>query len=170
MKSDAGAAQGTARLFYPELPDPLTSADRHRVFSPSYDERKWAPTVARTPSSQVALLVQLKIFQTIGRFRRVEDIPATVIEHVARRLGIEYGPNLAHPDRTLYQHRPAVLKYLGVTPWGATARELAQSTMIKTAEAYAPLLGRGLPGRSGPQYMSSDVRGNHVRGLAIAST
>jgi hypothetical protein len=105
------------------------------LFSPSYDERKWALTVARTLASQVGLLVQLKIFQTIGRFRRVTDTPAIVVEHVARRLGVECGPAFVHPDRTLYRHRPAVLQRLGVTAWGTVARELAQSTMIKTAKA-----------------------------------
>jgi hypothetical protein len=30
---------------------------------------------SRTPSSQVALLVQLKIFQAVGRFLPVEEIP-----------------------------------------------------------------------------------------------
>jgi hypothetical protein len=135
MISNAGAAQRAARVIYPELPDPLTPDDLHRLFSPSYDERKWASTVARTPASQVALLVQLKIFQTIGRFRRVTDIPAIVFDHVARQLGVEFGPAFVHPDRTLYRHRPAVLKRLGVTAWGAVAREIAQSTMIKTAKA-----------------------------------
>jgi hypothetical protein len=53
----------------------------------------------------------------------------------APSLGVEFGPAFVHPDRTLYRHRPAVLKHLGVTPWGAAARELAQSTMIKTAKA-----------------------------------
>jgi hypothetical protein len=71
MLSNAAAAQGTARVIYPELPDPLTSEDLHRLFSPSCDDRTWAPTVGRTPPSQVGLLVQLKVFQTIGRFRRV---------------------------------------------------------------------------------------------------
>ena len=55
MLSNAGAAQRTARVIYPELPDPLTPDDMHRLFSLSYDERKWAPSVARTPASQVAL-------------------------------------------------------------------------------------------------------------------
>jgi hypothetical protein len=81
------------------------------------------------------LLVQLKVFQTIGRFRRVTDIPAIVFEHVARQLRVEFGPAFVHPDRTLYRHRPAVLKRLGVTAWGTVAREIAQSTMIKTAKA-----------------------------------
>jgi TnpA family transposase len=135
MKSDAGTAAGSSRLMYPELPDPLTPADLHRLFSPSYDERRWAAVVARTPYSQVALLVQLKMFQTIGRFRRAEDIPATITEHVARRLGVELGQHLVHPDRTLYRHRPVVLKYLGVTAWGAVARELARRTMMELAKA-----------------------------------
>lgn len=79
--------------------------------------------------------MQLKVFQTIGRFRRVTDIPAIVFEHVARQLGVEFGPAFVHPDRTLYRHRPAVLKRLGVIAWGTVTREIAQSTMIKTAKA-----------------------------------
>jgi len=64
-----------AHVIYPELPDPLTPGDLQQFFSPSFDECQWAPTVARISASQVALLVQLKIFQTIGRFRRAADVP-----------------------------------------------------------------------------------------------
>jgi hypothetical protein len=46
-----------ARVIFPELPDPLTTGDLRQLFSPGFDERKWAPTVTRTPESQVALLV-----------------------------------------------------------------------------------------------------------------
>ena len=35
-----------ARVIYPELPDPLTPGDLQQLFSPSFDERKWAPTGA----------------------------------------------------------------------------------------------------------------------------
>ena len=124
-----------ARIIYPELPDPLTPGDLQQLFSPSFDERKWAPTVARTAESQVALLVQLKIFQTIGRFRSAADIPLSVIEHVARRMGMESGSELTFPDRTLYRHRPAILKRLNVVSWGPEARALAQTTMRRAAQA-----------------------------------
>ena len=134
MISNAGAAPGTARVIYPELPDPLTAEDLQRLFRPSADERKWVPTIARTPASQVGLMVQLKIFQTIGRFRRVSDIPAVVFEYVADQLGVELGSAFVHPDRSLYRHRPAVLKRLGVTGCGAAARELARSAMMTTAK------------------------------------
>ena len=67
-----------ARLIYPELPDPLTQGDLQQLFSSSFDERKWAPTVTRTPEAQVALLVQLKLFlirlnRNHGKYRRFSD-------------------------------------------------------------------------------------------------
>ena len=124
-----------ARVIYPELPDPLTPGDLQQLFSPSFDERQWAPTVARTIESQVALLVQLKIFQTIGRFRPGTDIPPSAIEHVARRMGMDSGSELTFPDRTLYRHRPSILKRLNVVSWGPEARALAQTTMRRVAQA-----------------------------------
>lgn len=124
-----------AHVIYPELPDPLTPGDLQQLFSPSFDERKWAPTVTRTVESQVALLVQLKIFQTIGRFLPVGNIPLVAIEYMARRMNMESGSNLFCPDRTLYRHRQAILKRLEVVSWGTEARALVQATMQRTAQA-----------------------------------
>ncbi len=124
-----------ASVIYPELPDPLTPSDLQQLFSPSFDERKWAPTVTRTVESQVALLVQLKIFQTTGRFQRVADVPPAAVAHVARRMGVESGSNLTFPVRTLYRLRQAILNRLKVVAWGTEARALAQATMRKTAQA-----------------------------------
>ena len=50
----------------------------------------------------------------IGRFRCAAYIPLSIIEHVVRRMGVESGSNLTFPDRTLYRHRPAILKRLKV--------------------------------------------------------
>jgi uncharacterized protein DUF4158 len=126
--------QRAPRLIYPELPTGLTPEDLRRLFNPSYSERQWAKTIARTPASQVALLVQLMVFQTLGRLRRLEQIPAAVVEHVAKRVGVEVPTPLAHAERTLYRHRSATFKYLNVTPWCHAARALAQSAMLKIAE------------------------------------
>ena len=125
----------TARVIYPELPDPLTPSDLQQLFSPSFDERQWAPTVVRTAASQVALLVQLKIFQTIGRFRFPTEIPLAAVEHVARRMGVEFEFSQIFPERTRYRHRQAILKRLGVVSWGTEALALAEATMIKVARA-----------------------------------
>ena len=89
MTIDTGGSQGAARLLYPGLPDPLTPAALPRLFRPSYAECQCATTVARTPLSQVALLVQLKTFQVVGRFLRVGEIPAVIVRAVAERLEVE---------------------------------------------------------------------------------
>ncbi len=54
--------------------------------------------------------------------------------HVARDLGVEFGSAFVHPDRSLYRHRTVILNRLGVIGWGAAARELSLSTMMKTAK------------------------------------
>jgi hypothetical protein len=79
--------------------------------------------------------LQLKTFQAVGRFLPVEDIPAAAIEHVARRLGVQCEARLVYARNTLYRHQAAVLKRLGVTSWDAEAREFAEFTMTKIAEA-----------------------------------
>ena len=61
----------------------LTPGDLQQLFNPSFEERKWAPSVTRTPASQVALLVHLKIFQTIGRLLSAADVPLAAVEYVA---------------------------------------------------------------------------------------
>ena len=125
----------TARVIYPEFPDPLTPGDLQQLFNPSFDERQWAPTVVRAGASQVALLVQLKIFQTIGRFRLPTEIPLAAVEHVARRVGVEFEISQIFPERTRYRHRQAILKRLSVISWGTEALELAEATMFKVARA-----------------------------------
>ncbi|MEI8299603.1 MAG: DUF4158 domain-containing protein [Pseudomonadota bacterium] len=99
MRCDTSDGPGIARLLYPELPDPVSREDLQRLFRPSHDECRWAPTVARTPGSQVALLVQLEAFQFVGRFLRVEEIPSLIVECVANRLGVEGGACLMSSDR-----------------------------------------------------------------------
>ena len=82
MRVDADFTRGASRLIYPELPDPLTSSDLKQFFSPSYAEREWALAIARSPTSQVVLLVQLKVFQAIGRFLSLRTVPRLIFEKV----------------------------------------------------------------------------------------
>lgn len=54
---------------------------------------------------------------------------------VHRSLSQNRGHSSRHRRVYCYRHRPAILKYLGVTLWGASARKLAESTMMKLASA-----------------------------------
>ena len=79
MSIDLGAPRTMTRLHYPRLAQRLTAADLHQIYGPTYKEREWAPTVARSPSSQVALVVQLRVFQAVGRFLPMKGVPASGI-------------------------------------------------------------------------------------------
>ena len=68
MTDETGVSVTGSRLLYPELPVPLTPAALQRLFTPGYEDRQWARTLARTGHSQVDALVHLKIFQSLGRF------------------------------------------------------------------------------------------------------
>jgi hypothetical protein len=85
--------------------------------------------------STVALVVQLRVFQAVGRFLPLKDVPASGIEYVAQKLGVECETRVVYPRATLYRHQAAVLEFLGVTAWGEQAREFAVLTMTKIAEA-----------------------------------
>jgi hypothetical protein len=69
VRIDLSAPRTMTRLLYPGLPLSLTPTDLHRIFGPTCEERGWAPIVARSLSSQVALLVQLRVFQTVSVVR-----------------------------------------------------------------------------------------------------
>lgn len=135
MTDETGVSVTGSRLLYPELPVPLTPADLQRLFTPGYEDRQWARTLARTGHSQVDALVHLKIFQSLGRFLAEEDIPTTIREYISRKLQVTDKTHRAPPERTRYRHHAAIRAYLGVTPWGTGAQHMAESTMSKMAEA-----------------------------------
>ena len=93
----------SSRLVYPELPKPVTSTELRHLFTPDYADRTWAASLARTRLAQVALLAQLKVFQTIGRFLPVKDIPNAVIAHIAAQLDTTAPPSLVYGGNRLYR-------------------------------------------------------------------
>jgi hypothetical protein len=59
--------QNASRSIHPQIPDPITKTVLQTLFTPTYDEKRWAARTVRSVSYQVALLTQLKLFQILGR-------------------------------------------------------------------------------------------------------
>jgi hypothetical protein len=117
----------------PDAPEPFFFASRlSTVIS---EEWAWARGVARRGSSVVALLAHLKMFQHVGRFLSVADLPSAVISHVAMQIHLEVPSDLGYDRRTLYRHHQAIRQYLGITPWGAKARGIASTAIAAAADA-----------------------------------
>ncbi len=124
-----------SRIVYPTLPAILTDDGLVRHFTLTAKEQAWAYTVARRGPSLVALLTHLKVFQHLGRFLPVAELPTAAIARIARALSIEVPEAFDYDPRTLYRHHQAIRAYLGITPWGPKAREIAMAAIAATAEA-----------------------------------
>jgi len=124
-----------SRIVYPTLPSILTDDDLVRLFTVTPEEETWALSVARRGPSMIALLTHLKVFRHLGRFLPVAELPQAAIACIARALSIEVPAAFDYDPRTLYRHHRAIREYLGITPWGAKAREVAVAAIATAAEA-----------------------------------
>jgi hypothetical protein len=87
-----------SRIVYPRMPEPLTESDLASLFTVSPQENHWARTVARKGPSLVVLLTHLKVFQHVGWFLPIADLPTDVKSYVVAQARLEmpadFGANL----------------------------------------------------------------------------
>jgi len=98
----------------------LTEAYLVSQFGLAPEETVWAGTVARRDPSMVVLLTGLKVFQSLGHFLPLAQIPATALSYVAKPLSLAALTDDSIDPRTTHRQNSAIRTYLGVTPWGET--------------------------------------------------
>jgi hypothetical protein len=128
-------SRGGSRIVYPKLLATLTESDLISQFRLAPEERTWAGTAARRGPSMVLLVVlatqhtQLKVFQSIGHFLPLVQVPATALSYIAKQLSLTVPADVSIDPRTTYRQSSAIRTYLGVTPWGASARAVASKAV-----------------------------------------
>jgi len=127
-------SRGGSRIVYPKLFATLTEADLASQFRLAPEERAWAGTAARRGPSMVVLATQLKVFQIIGHFLPLAQVPATALSYIAKQLSLTVPTDVSIDPRTAYRQNSAIRTYLGVTPWGANARAVASNAVAVAAE------------------------------------
>ena len=128
-------SQYGSRIVYPRMPEPLTESDLAGLFTVSPEEDHWARTVARKGPSLAVLLTHLKVFQHVGRFLPITELPAAAMSFVVTQARLEMPSDFGYDRRTLYRHHRAIREFLGITPWGAKARAIASGAIAAAAEA-----------------------------------
>ena len=108
--------QAMSRIVYPKFPDTLTENDLARLFSVSYEDERWAFTIARRGPSLSVLLTHMEVSQHLGRFLGIADLPKAAMGFIGKRFGIEVPGAFDYDRRTLYRHHRAIRKHLGITP------------------------------------------------------
>ena len=101
--------------------------DLAAVFTPSSDEISVARRTARGAAAQLGFLVSLKLYQRLGRPTALAEAPRSIVEHVARAIGIPAAALAVEAyDRsgTQQRHLAAIRNYLDVRPYGPAARRM----------------------------------------------
>ena len=123
------------RTAYPRFKRNPSIRELEALYTPTDDEMHFARIIARKYQPRFGLLLLLKAFQRLGYFPAVDDIPATIVQHVRIAAGIDAEiPSLYAELRTLYRHHQAIRERLGVSAWGEEGLRVASEAMAAAAE------------------------------------
>ncbi len=104
--------------------------------SPTADEVAWARGFAGSDEHLLVMVVLLKCFGRLGYFPPLQTVPAVVIEHVRRDLGLPEDVVAVHAaPRTAKRHRDFVRQRFGVVRNSAAARKVAAEAIQEAAHA-----------------------------------
>lgn len=104
---------------YPRLkPDP-SPKELEEVYTPTQAELEFVATLGKRPLARVGLLLQLKLFQRLGYFSGVTDVPEIILDHIVAHAGVARRPTPADLKRfeasgSRQATMPALRKYLNV--------------------------------------------------------
>jgi hypothetical protein len=122
------------RTAYPRFRRLPSARELHVFYTPQPGEVAWARGVAGSDEHLLALLVLTKCFGRLGYFPALADVPAVVIEHVRRDLGLAEGTVAVYASaRTAERHRDLVRQRLGVVRDPAGARKMAAEAIREAA-------------------------------------
>lgn len=121
---------------YPRLkPDP-TAKELQEIYTPTEAERLCVAAIATGSATRLALLLHLKLFQRLGYFTPLAEVPERIVQHVAKAVGMRRVPadRLASYDASGSQrkHLAQLRAFLNVRPLDAGGRDWL-TTVAETA-------------------------------------
>lgn len=133
---------------YPRLkPDP-SPKELAEVYTPTREELAFVAAIVKRPAPRVAVLMHLKLFQRLGYFIRLVDVPEAIREHIVVHAGVVRSPTSIDLKRfEASGSRPKILaalrRYLDVKPVdeaGAAWLEHVAETAAETKHAIADII------------------------------
>jgi hypothetical protein len=123
------------RTAYPRFKRSLSAKDLAEIYTPTAQEYAFVCQAARKSQLRLNLMVLLKVFQRLGYFPRLSDVPLIAVQHIqaAMRLAPELTLHYTS-SRTMRAHHQAIRAYLQVIPSGRQTRHLAATAIYDAAQ------------------------------------
>ena len=137
---------------YPRFPKrrKIKPAELNRSYSLQPDEVAMINRAANKEKLRFNMAIQLKIFQKLGYFVDLDDIPSEIIVHI--RQSLKYHHRLSHGydnNRSLYRHRQKIREFLNVKRRGyeeIDGKKVHQGMKLAIKFAYdASILMNNIP-------------------------
>jgi len=123
------------RTAYPRFKRHYTPNELGEIYTPTRIEINFALKVTTGEENYFNLLVLLKVFQRLGYFPQIADIPLAVIDQIRAALHLREDRSFSYQyPPTLSRHKKAIRSYLQVTPFNQKGKALI--TEIITQSAY----------------------------------
>src|SRR5215470_14439388 len=135
---------------YPRLKAAVTPRDLAEVYTPTPEEQTLAAKLTRSPTASVCFLILLKTFQRLGYFVYVQEVPASIVQHLAAHVGTAVqSSDLCAYDAsgTRRRHVPAIRAHLHVQPYDQAAQHVLETVLrdaAQTKDDLADLINVGI--------------------------
>lgn len=121
------------RTSYPRLKQNFTKTELKDFYTPTETEILFVKKTARQDETRLHLLIQLKIFQKLGYFPNLEDVPESLLKLLRRALRVSADIFPIVSRNTNYVHQIRVLELLNVKGYDEAARKLLIKTVYEKA-------------------------------------
>jgi hypothetical protein len=122
---------------YPMIKNNISLHELNEIYTPTNDEIAFINKSARGDNQKLCLLVMLKLFQRLGYFTQIKDVPNLIIEHISKSLSIRViNINRERYDssNTKNNHTAAIRKFLNIKPFDKEAKRTAVKVAAEAAK------------------------------------
>jgi TnpA family transposase len=122
------------RTAYPRFKRYYTANELDKIYTPTRIEIAFALKVTTGEENYFNLLVLLKVFQRLGYFPKIADIPLTIINHIRTALDLREDKSFSYQyPPTLSRHKKVIRSYLQVIPFNQKGKALITAVITESA-------------------------------------
>ncbi len=122
---------------YPRIRSTITEKELKEIYTPTHEEIAFASRYARKPTLRLRLLVMLKVFQRLGYFPRLSEVPQQIIEHITRSAGFHEGIVLPADasTRPFWRHNSLIRKFLDIESYTKGGAQVMENVLLNTSRS-----------------------------------